>query len=68
MDAPEADFDIKLQKISADLIRDFDEFLPSFLTKKDRNGVVKTRSRVRARELIWATSTASLGRSSLPKI
>lgn len=59
MDAPEADFDIKLQKISADLIRDFDSFLPTFLTKKDRNGSPKTRSRVRAREVIWATNNVS---------
>lgn len=64
MDAPEADFDVKLQKISADLLREFDSFLPTFLTKKDRNGTLKTRSRVRAREVNWATSNAS---RSLPR-
>ncbi|KAM7198583.1 Tubulin folding cofactor D C terminal domain containing protein [Naviculisporaceae sp. PSN 640] len=46
MDAPEDDLDIKLQKISGDLIADFDRSLGPFLRRKD--GVV--RSRVRSRE------------------
>lgn len=46
MDAPEEDLDIKLQKVSADLISDFDSSLISFLRKP--SGVV--RSRVRTRE------------------
>ena len=46
MDASEDDLDIKLQKISGDLIGDFDRSLPRFLRKGD--GFV--RSRVRNRE------------------
>ncbi|KAM5358224.1 hypothetical protein ACJZ2D_015479 [Fusarium nematophilum] len=38
MDAPEADIDIKLQKISADLLSDFDSSLPHFLWKSDGHG------------------------------
>lgn len=59
MDAPEADIDIKLQKISADLISEFDRFLPKFLRKPDGNGGSRVRSRVRARELNWVTATVS---------
>ncbi|KAK0643446.1 tubulin folding cofactor D C terminal-domain-containing protein [Cercophora newfieldiana] len=57
MDAPEEDLDIKLQKISADLITDFDQALPFFLRKPNThththnsNGNNTPRSRVRARE------------------
>ncbi|KAM7198150.1 Tubulin folding cofactor D C terminal domain containing protein [Rhypophila sp. PSN 637] len=46
MDAPEDELDIKLQKMSGDLIADFDRSLGPFLRRKD--GVV--RSRVRSRE------------------
>ncbi|KAK4214402.1 tubulin folding cofactor D C terminal-domain-containing protein [Rhypophila decipiens] len=46
MDAPEDELDIKLQKMSGDLIADFDKSLGPFLRRKD--GVV--RSRVRSRE------------------
>ena len=68
MDAPEADFDIKLQKISADLIADFDRFLPTFLRKPDGNGNggSRVRSRVRARELHWATTTVSSSSPVIP--
>ena len=59
MDAPEADVDITLQKVSADLISDFDRFLPTFLRKPEANGSSRVRSRVRAREVDWATNTAS---------
>lgn len=53
MDVPEADFDIKLQKISADLIAELDTLLPNLILKPDGLGGdgKKVRSRVRAREL-----------------
>ncbi|KAK3688078.1 tubulin folding cofactor D C terminal-domain-containing protein [Podospora appendiculata] len=50
MDAPEEDLDIKLQKISGDLISDFDRSLRPFLRKKDGAGGTLVRSRVRSRE------------------
>ncbi|KAK0619919.1 tubulin folding cofactor D C terminal-domain-containing protein [Immersiella caudata] len=45
MDAPEEDLDIKLQKISSDLLTDFTTALPTFLRKPD--GTVRTRVRTR---------------------
>jgi hypothetical protein len=60
MDAPEEDLDIKLQKISADLIADFDKSLGPFLRKQDGAGRWTVRSRVRTREterLISSVST-----------
>ena len=57
MDAPEADFDIKLQKISADLLEDFDRSLPHFLWKPDGHGGTRIRSRVL---LKTCATTASL--------
>lgn len=56
MDAPEDDLDIKLQKISSDLIADFDRSLGPFLRRRD--GVV--RSRVRSRETERLVSGVSL--------
>ncbi|KAK4040735.1 tubulin folding cofactor D C terminal-domain-containing protein [Parachaetomium inaequale] len=51
MDAPEDDLDIKLQKISGDLIADFDKSLLPFLRKQDgAAGPGPVRSRVRTRE------------------
>jgi len=51
MDAPEEDSDIKLQKVSSDLIADFDRSLVPFLRKHDHaSGRALVRSRVRARE------------------
>ncbi len=50
MDAPEEDLDIKLQKISGDLIADFDKSLGPFLRKQDGAGGTVVRSRVRTRE------------------
>jgi len=50
MDAPEEDLDIKLQKISRDLIDDFDKSLPFFLRKGGKLGVNTVRSRVQQRE------------------
>lgn len=51
MDAPEDDLDIKLQKISNDLIADFDASLVPFLRKPNGSGGTVVRSRVRSREL-----------------
>lgn len=57
MDAPEADIDIKLQKISADLLSDFDRSLPNFLWKPDGHGGTAVRSRVRAKDTLRFTSS-----------
>ncbi|KAG5953717.1 hypothetical protein E4U53_003509 [Claviceps sorghi] len=51
MDAPEADDDIKLQKISTDLIIDLDHGLKTALRKADGKGGTQVRSLVRAREM-----------------
>jgi hypothetical protein len=51
MDVPEADFDIKLQKISGDLISEIDKLLPNLFHKHDSSGALKVRPRVRAREV-----------------
>jgi len=50
MDAPEDDLDIKLQKVSGDLIADFDKSLGPFLRKQNGSGRSPVRSRVRTRE------------------
>ncbi|KFH40835.1 Tubulin-specific chaperone D-like protein [Hapsidospora chrysogenum ATCC 11550] len=68
MDAPEADVDITLQKVSADLISDFDRFLPTFLRKPEANGSSRVRSRVRAREVDWATNTCLGPFQELPQL
>jgi hypothetical protein len=57
MDAPEEDVDIKLQKISGDLIADFDRSLQPFLRKRDVAGGTPVRSRVRTRETDRLVST-----------
>ncbi|EGO59755.1 hypothetical protein NEUTE1DRAFT_80139 [Neurospora tetrasperma FGSC 2508] len=46
MDAPEDDLDIKLQKISNDLIADFDTSLVPFLRKQNGSGGTVVRSRL----------------------
>ncbi|ENH68917.1 Tubulin-specific chaperone D [Fusarium oxysporum f. sp. cubense race 1] len=68
MDAPEADFDIKLQKISADLLGDFDRSLPSFLWKPDGHGGTRVRSRVRAKEIFRLTNTLLDPFQELPQL
>ncbi|KAK0712255.1 tubulin folding cofactor D C terminal-domain-containing protein [Apiosordaria backusii] len=53
MDAPIEDSDIKLQKVSADLISEFDSRLPLFLFRRQRGGgdtSQKVRRQVTARE------------------
>jgi hypothetical protein len=59
MDAPEADVDIKLQKVSADLLEDFDRSLPHLLWKPDGHGGTVVRSRVRAKEIFRLTNSVS---------
>ncbi|KAJ4015123.1 hypothetical protein NW752_006575 [Fusarium irregulare] len=68
MDAPEADFDIKLQKISADLLEDFDRSLPHFLWKPDGHGGTRIRSRVRAKEIFRLTSSLLDPFQELPQL
>ncbi|KAK4225088.1 tubulin-specific chaperone D [Podospora fimiseda] len=53
MDAPEEDLDIKLQKVSGDLIKDFDSSLPQFL-RKSTNSLVRSRVRTREAERLIA--------------
>ncbi|ROW09524.1 hypothetical protein VMCG_02281 [Cytospora schulzeri] len=48
MDAPEEDLDIKLQRVSGELITAFDQRLEPFLRKSD--GSAQVRSRVRTRD------------------
>lgn len=57
MDAAEAELDVKLQKISADLLEDFDRSLPNFLWKSDGHGGLRVRSRVRANETFRLTGS-----------
>ncbi|KAF4435831.1 hypothetical protein F53441_13426 [Fusarium austroafricanum] len=68
MDAPEADIDIKLQKISADLLGDFDRSLPNFLWKPDGHGGTRVRSRVRAKEIFRLTNTLLDPFQELPQL
>lgn len=60
MDAPEDDLDIKLQKISADLITDFDRSLLPYLRKADGAGGTVVRSRVRSSETARLVSTVRM--------
>jgi len=60
MDAPEEDLDIKLQKISADLIADFDRSLVPYLRKSDGAGGTVVRSRVRSSETARLVSTVGI--------
>lgn len=59
MDAPEEDLDIKLQRVSGELIAAFDKRLESFLWKADGSGGSRVRSRVRARETFHLMSDVS---------
>ncbi|KAF4342222.1 tubulin-folding cofactor D (chaperone) [Fusarium beomiforme] len=68
MDAPEADIDIKLQKISADLLGDFDRSLPNFLWKPDGHCGTRVRSRVRAKEIFRLTNTLLDPFQELPQL
>lgn len=66
MDAPEDDLDIKLQKVSSELIATFDQRLEKFLRKPDGLGGFRIRSRVRVREAHYLMSNVSDRRLSLP--
>ncbi|KAI6759479.1 hypothetical protein HG530_010159 [Fusarium avenaceum] len=68
MDAPEADIDIKLQKISADLLGDFDRSLHQFLWKPDGHGGTRVRSRVRAKEIFRLTNSLLDPFQELPQL
>ncbi|RGP78574.1 hypothetical protein FLONG3_3299 [Fusarium longipes] len=68
MDAPEADIDIKLHKISADLLGDFDRSLPHFLWKPDGHGGTIVRSRVRAKEIFRLTNNILDQFQELPQL
>ena len=57
MDAPEEDLDIKLQKISGDLIGEVDKTLLPLLRKKDSTGALRVRSLVRWRDFGRVAST-----------
>lgn len=56
-DAPEEERDAKLQKVSSDLINDFDRSLSAFLRRPDG----QLRTRVRTRETTRLTSNVSVG-------
>ncbi|VUC25344.1 unnamed protein product [Clonostachys rosea] len=68
MDAPEQDYDTKLQKASNELLAEFDKFLSNFFRKSDGKGGSKVRSRVRAREVHWATSNCLDPFQELPQL
>lgn len=59
MDAPEHELDIKLHRVSEELIAAFDERLAPFLRKPDGAGCFCVRSRVRAREAEYLISSVS---------
>lgn len=59
MDSPEDDLDIKLQKVSSELIATFDQRLGSLLRKSDGLGGSRIRSRVRVREASHLMSNVS---------
>lgn len=65
MDAPEDDLDIKLQKVSGELIATFDQRLAKFLRKPDGVGGSRIRSRVRVRETSYLMSNVSDDQLSL---
>lgn len=64
MDAAEADLDVKLQRISADLIADLDASLPLFLRQADGQGGSRVRSWVRSQETFRLNSHVSTPFSS----
>ncbi|POR31903.1 Tubulin-specific chaperone D [Tolypocladium paradoxum] len=68
MDVPEADCDVKLQKISADLIADLDRSLTTVLRKPDGQGGTRIRSFVRARETFMSTTVTLDAFQELPQL
>ncbi|CAN8103059.1 unnamed protein product [Discula destructiva] len=68
MDAPEEDLDIKLQKVSSELISTFNQRLEGFLRKPDGLGGARVRSRVRMRETAYLTSNLLDPFQELPQL
>lgn len=62
MDATDTDFDIKLQKISGDLIADLDRALTTAFRKPDGHGGTQVRLFVKARDIFKSTTDVSLFR------
>ncbi|UNI21587.1 hypothetical protein JDV02_007562 [Purpureocillium takamizusanense] len=57
MDAPDAELDVKLQKMSGDLLADLDRAIASLPRKSDGRGGVRVRSHVRTRETLSAVTS-----------
>ncbi|PSS02274.1 tubulin folding cofactor D C terminal-domain-containing protein [Coniella lustricola] len=68
MDAAEEELDIKLQKVSSELISAFDQRLGPFLRKPDGAGGLRLRSRVRAREAFHLMSNLLDPFQELPQL
>ncbi|KAG8422632.1 hypothetical protein J3459_010198 [Metarhizium acridum] len=68
MDAPDSDLDVKLHKISGDLIADLDRALTTSLRKPDGHGGTQVRSFVRAREIFKSTTTILDMYQELPQL
>ncbi|OAQ69024.1 beta-tubulin cofactor d [Pochonia chlamydosporia 170] len=68
MDAPDTDFDIKLQKISGDLIADLDRAFTTLLRKPNGHGGTQVRSFVRARETFKSTTAILDTFQELPQL
>jgi hypothetical protein len=60
MNSAEEDLDLKLQKISSDLIADLDHALARHIRKPDGSGGTRVRTYVRAREMFAATCNVSV--------
>ncbi|KAJ6444616.1 glycosyltransferase family 31 protein [Purpureocillium lavendulum] len=57
MDAPDADLDVKLQKMAGDLIADLDAAIAALPRKPDGRGGMRLRAYVRTREALNATTS-----------
>ncbi|OAQ94997.1 beta-tubulin cofactor d [Purpureocillium lilacinum] len=57
MDAPDAELDVKLQKMSGDLLADLDHAIDSLPRKPDGRGGMRVRSYVRTRESLSAITS-----------
>ncbi|KYK59396.1 hypothetical protein DCS_00526 [Drechmeria coniospora] len=68
MDAPEAELDVKLQKISADLLVDLDGAITSLPRKADGHGGMRIRSFVRVSETLDATTAVLDWFQELPQL
>lgn len=66
MDAPEDDLDIKLQRVSSELIATFDQRLPTLLRRSNGLGEFRVRSRVRVREAAHLMSNVRENERAIP--